>query len=698
MGYVNPAPITALYNNTTPGVAADPQAMDNAVGAIVDAVNANYDTAQTTNADFSGHKQSSTLDHPDGSVTTTKIRDGNVTTPKLPDAAITTPKIAPRNVTKDRIAIGAVGYQEIDPTLTTLIPNVAIQAKFQDLDAQLAEKPSQEELDQRTNDIINSDKISNYALLPVNADATSELEGILIDLEGRVRLAYVDQGDLIDIEQPLAQNNVLLYGKAKIGKIHANNAFYYVSNSLSSFVGKYNNNCCKFAQFKDALTETRAINITVWGDSISTNGDYIGINGSNPSGVENAPDTIMEGDGYTSYLYDMVSAAMPSVVFNFYNRSIGGTRITEWNDDKTINSVTKAWIEHIKDTAPDVLVIAFGMNHNTYDRTRDIAYQISQIVNYMTANFANVPDLVFVTAPRCAYQPTFATWGSFEQQASRQMAANIFRNNAPRHGAYLMDVNRCANVRRSGTDFFSPAFQEFDPTRYINKAKTGGNYVFTGAADAMRIMRYQKDFVLKFTVTWSDYAANGDNLTISFGRTQDAGFNNNQVVITPQHTTLNQTRIAGYCNIADNTHYPNSGRTATKSLGSVMATLNLRIEKKDGILEVHREVGFGQELYIRDRVDVWDTTGFIVIQHNGVTSGFTTTISNFRMFEPVYESYLPDLTEAEAWGQFVNGDYGVKAPYGGNGANHPSDIGVKMMYAPCVQEFADDLKQAYLNS
>lgn len=143
MGHINPAPIIVLTNNTSPGTPASSAAMDGAILEIVDKVNENYDLAQATELGFTNHKTSGVLDHPDGSVTTSKIGDGQVTTSKFPNGAVTTPKIANRNVTREKIEIAAVGYQELDPTLTTLIPNIAIQMKFQDIDVQLADTEQQ---------------------------------------------------------------------------------------------------------------------------------------------------------------------------------------------------------------------------------------------------------------------------------------------------------------------------------------------------------------------------------------------------------------------------------------------------------------------------------------------------------------------------------------------------------------------------
>lgn len=178
-GYVPTSPLNTLYTNTTAGTPADPTAVDGAVQAIVQTVNDNYDSAQALNNGLSNHKNATTLDHPDQSVTTAKIKDANVTsaklasssvttakvadanitTAKLLDAAVTeakladdsvtaakivdsavgTDKIAPGAVTNDRIANGAVGSSKIDPALLESYGTIAINAKFDEVDEQLAD-------------------------------------------------------------------------------------------------------------------------------------------------------------------------------------------------------------------------------------------------------------------------------------------------------------------------------------------------------------------------------------------------------------------------------------------------------------------------------------------------------------------------------------------------------------------------------
>lgn len=187
-GYVPSAALNSLYSNTTPGTVADPSAIDGAVQAIAQTINENYDAAQVINSGLSGHKDAVVLDHPDQSVTTVKLKDANVTaakladgsvttakiaagsvttdkladisvtaakladgaisTVKINDAAVTTAKIALGAITSDRIQSGAVGGAQLDPTLFQNLSDIEVQARFEQVDAQLAEitqlKPAQE--------------------------------------------------------------------------------------------------------------------------------------------------------------------------------------------------------------------------------------------------------------------------------------------------------------------------------------------------------------------------------------------------------------------------------------------------------------------------------------------------------------------------------------------------------------------------
>lgn len=79
---------------------------DNLAGAIAD-VYTELGEADTA------HKSAAVLDHPDGSVTTAKIKDKNVTTAKLAEGAVTNEKLSKEAVTTEKIANSAVTYLKI---------------------------------------------------------------------------------------------------------------------------------------------------------------------------------------------------------------------------------------------------------------------------------------------------------------------------------------------------------------------------------------------------------------------------------------------------------------------------------------------------------------------------------------------------------------------------------------------------------
>ncbi len=75
----------------------------------------------------------------DGAIVTLKLADGAVTTVKLTDLAVTSGKLADLAVTRGKIALGAVGADQLDPALLQNYGDIAVQAKFTQVDAQLAD-------------------------------------------------------------------------------------------------------------------------------------------------------------------------------------------------------------------------------------------------------------------------------------------------------------------------------------------------------------------------------------------------------------------------------------------------------------------------------------------------------------------------------------------------------------------------------
>lgn len=603
--------------------------------------------------------------------------------------------ISNANQAVDRIEDTIISMEQTQSNWETQIAN-----KYANLETEYATeltgvKSDLASITTELDDVLDTDKVSKY--IDIVGDITTNLATTLADLESRdIKYAYFDKKTEIDLNSALEQKNVLMIGKSEIRKSNKNNSYYNISDSMRSFDDDVNKNYCKFSQLKTAISENRPINFTILGDSISTNGDLLNVNTSEALGtIEQSPDGITLGDTYTSYLYDQIGDAIKDKTINFRNRAIGGTYLGDWNSWRTINTVEKTWIEHIKDTTPDVLIIAFGMNHNTFDKARRVAWDLKQITEYVNANFVIKPDLVFVTSPRPTYQPQ-SWWGDFEEHTSREITASAIRYGAIQYKAYLLDVNRISNIKRTGTDWLNPTFKEIDESPFILNQKINGSYEFIGSK-AMKINKQLKDFVLKFSLIFPENLTSSDYVNITFNNTSDEGLNSNQIVINPVYAT--GSGIRSYCKIANHSNW-GTDATRLKFFETQKNVFHLRIEKRGNKLEVWEETfnGISLGLVLRDDVSIWDCLGdinFSIFQSNETAK---VTMSDFRLFEPIYEEYMPEITEKMMWGEFNPNDTGLKTPYGGNGVNHPSSIGIKKVYFPLVEKLAQDIADVYRNS
>jgi hypothetical protein len=566
-----------------------------------------------------------------------------------------------------------------------------------------AQSETNVKVDNSISDIMNSDKMSRHIALPVNTNNSHDLNTALSEFASRnIKYAYIDENIDLELTTPLEVDDRLLFGRANVGLISPDNFLHNISDTFESFKGKINSNFCKFARLKTAIASGNPINITVWGDSLSTNGSLLNVNTSNVSGAERSPDTWNEGDSYTSFLYDKLSDVFYDKTINFNNVAISGTRLSQWNDTQYMFGESKPWIEHVKTTTPDILIIAFGANHNDRDLQRAFAYNVKQIIDYINTNFTIIPDIVLMTPPRPAYK-TSTVYGNYLAQSTRQGVANVCRNIAPKYKTYLIDVNKNSNIIRSGTDWLNPTFEEVtDISKYVSNVKDlNGNYVLDSTANSLIINKYMKDFVLKFTATFNNAIVDGDCLTIKTNHTYDSSVNNNQIVINPKLTANSGFgHIKAITNIADYVNWTTNPTTA-KALTTAITTIDLRIEKRNNILEVHQE-GSNVALWsvlLRDRCNVWDIQGVIQFSLGIVTSGFNCVLSNFKLFAPVYKNYLPTLNDNTAYGQFLVDDVTtVRAKTGGNGVNHPSAKGIIEMFLPCINEFVEDIANVYRNS
>jgi hypothetical protein len=521
------------------------------------------------------------------------------------------------------------------------------------------------------------------------SDATTALNDLFAAAkEAGRKYVYFDQPHTYNVTGDLtnARDLILIGDGAKIKSGNPKNYFIQISPSTGYFNGKYNSYPEYDNLFKTVATaiKNKAVNVTIWGDSISTGGsDVLGVKyGANSSGTTvQSPTNLTPSDSYYTRLIDMLTAKFPEVTFNFYNRSVGGASIQATDSDQTFNGVTKNWMAHIKDTNPDLLIIAFGMN--TYlALSQSFRFCMDRITNYINANFtAKHPSIAWVTTPR----PTLALedeWGGFDEQLSRHMAAYCTRYSGMLKGGYIIDVNRVSDMLRTGTDFTRPILKSVDLTGKITGTYTEseGIYTMDAEGETLNISEITSDFVLEFEINFGTVA--GGNLWFGYNRL--AGIESLILILS------NLSGFGGvhsYANYADSFHFPSGTMVYNDQLPWNDGTWrSFRIEKRSEIVEVY----VNGARVIRDIAAINNLPGTIHMDMNGTGSAIY-KIRNITLFKADYRQYMPLLTEDEMYGPHIYGDYTTKTEIGGNGANHPSTIGLEEVYCTALKEFVEDL-------
>ena len=539
------------------------------------------------------------------------------------------------------------------------------------------------------NDIETSTPISTLSLQGITDEKngqniSSDLTRILSN-NNEKKYFYFDKNLKVDLSNTLINyENSFLFGNAKINRFNPNNLFV---NIADTFIKQYNgkiNSCKNINQLKTKLdgyiNEKRAFNVCVWGDSLSTGGDMLGINSSNPvCQTTSSPNGISRNESYYSYLVDKLSEKINTKTINFYNRAIGGTKIIDWENEVQFNSLTKKWIEHIKDTDPDLLIIGFGMNHTKFNSSLKFSACVKKIIDYINTNFTKKPVLAFVTSPRPVYIPNLSTYSTYEGQASVQNTANIVRNFINNENYYVIDVNKISNIKRTGCDYINPYFYKYTDEGIVEKTKDltiGGEYI---------INRYIKDFSLKFKVKVTNPSLN-DKLVIRFNKVKGDNFNENQIGITFKNSA-DKTEIKSSCRIADYDNWDTTGTvTASRQIDKIEESV-FRIEKKGKFLTVWYGLD-GENLILRDVCDVLDVNGYIQLKLSGST--ISASLSDITLYDAEYTTYTQSLTEKQMYGEY-NGTIETKLPYGGNSVNHPSSKGISECYIPSINEFIDEI-------
>nr|EIP1109029.1 phage tail protein [Citrobacter freundii] len=393
--------------------------------------------------------------------------------------------------------------------------------------------------------------------------------------------------------------------------------------------------------------------VVVVGDSIST---Y-------------QPNTVDKVSSQYQCIIDKIKRDNPGKTPVFYNRAIGGqlfkdldaipTGFVDWYTDHN-----KPWLDYVSELNPDLVFVNMGMN----DSSGISVAAVNSVINKIKA-FPSKPDIVMST---CMVPSTNGggsnntAYGSKSAQEGRDYAAGLIRAACVRNNIPCVDVNRVFNVMRDGFDVLDSY-----NVRLSGATVTNGAYICPVEA---------RNWSAKFSLPdRASYNANGRTLAVRVGS------QSKETVFIQVHTdnTLKLTlwNATGGTNVyVPSQVIPDSPHQITVEVYNQKIRVYLSGTSTDTLPAwVNLYVGGG--LYLPA----------IGGYENNYSVGGLTSIDEFNYGEHV--KYLPALTNTQVWG-VGDGTAGTKLPYGGNGINHPTTMGISVFeraYDSCDFSFSDGI-------
>lgn len=486
-----------------------------------------------------------------------------------------------------------------------------------------------------------------------------------------------------------------LIGKGEIAKkssaTKVENFFVDVKNNYNVFTGKVN----KFNSYDvlkpfTAKAKLGTVKVGVIGDSIGTSsGKNLKISYDTFTPMDSfsfTPNGLTETDSFFYRMIESLTQAFKNTVFDVWNYSVGGTNLTQYNDEKTYNSVTKPWIDFVKDQNVDLIVINFGMNHNTYALASVTKYYLNLLLDYI-ATWTNPPVVIVATSPRPVMDMSNAEYGIGSAQFARHSTAHTIRNVAEKRGCYVLDNNHLFNCLKDGIDFERIYMVRDTPIITTAGIDNGDGSYTLANGQSLNINNGIKDFVLEFDLDVTNVLSciATDILDIRLGQALDlanTNIMNSRTFIFPNKSSL--CTIDNYGNISDSVHYPTVTKTGTAGRSSKMS---IRIEKRGNEFNIYKN----RIKIIRDRLTCVDVAGYIQLKCSIVSS---CTISNIKLYKAKYVQYMPLLTDTECYGEYNVADATTRTYAGGNGLNHPTTLLIEYVYNETLRELENDLKIA----
>lgn len=375
------------------------------------------------------------------------------------------------------------------------------------------------------------------------------------------------------------------------------------------------------------------------------------------------PDVRSRTETVQSMITNALVRKYPEKNISFHNRAIGGQTWTTANDkpSRTIWWYTdpdKPWLDYVKELDPDLVVIGFGMNDSKSFKASDMRSVIGKLQSIETP-----PDILIGTNLVPSIGTPQSDFNSKAAQEGRDFVAGYMRSFAIANDIPFLDFNRYENIVRDGRDVMTTAIHRDgfqDSSEIVNGHWTYG--------------RELNDFAVEVYIHSTDPQHNLDIYNGVHGQFyMKLGPDREDVVFFDNDNGKVRLRF-----FSGGQNY----KTITTSQDIPTGLIRFYVEKS-GTTFTYRADTLDEHLDLV-RIDDLIThgglfqpkVGYYLKSDGPLTPAWLTT--NYG----VPTKYMPTLFDDEIWGG-ASSEVETSLE-GGNGVNHPSSYGAKMIYGPVI--------------
>lgn len=394
-------------------------------------------------------------------------------------------------------------------------------------------------------------------------------------------------------------------------------------------------------------------------------------------------DTLQRRDSFSGMLEDALRRAARGKALTFHNRGIGGQIWNAFNSGPglskpyTLNALyswwytdaNRDWLEYIRDLQPDAIFILFGMNDRENFSWASMIAAIAKIEAW-----TKVPDIVFVTTPQPQADQADEQFMSDTAQNGRDMAAGMTRTYAVYRGFGLLDANRVYNLKVRGLDPIDTSLATAIEGQAVTMPFVAADsYMVAGEKVRGDLAR---DYAAQITIAGLSSTTFAVGTPLRFRLSgRGAGSPDNDLLLWRDATTGKfawNVRMVGSTML-----FPADQISAVDCPTS--GTISLRFQMSHG---GHIRLGIAG-IYVESEI-----VNAYVPRYGGVfrpaisgSAAATATISFWLGREIVY---TPAYSTREIWGDATQ-PIATQQPLGGNGVNHPTDLGSHLIYSPVLE-------------